>query len=70
MNIEDCLYWHFFEHFYLTSLLALDVHFAPQAYSCPFCALDFDIIGDLDNFENDLKFVAGELNFTVSSNAS
>ena len=43
-----------------------DIHFVPQAYSCPFCSLDFDIIGDFNNFEEDLKFLAKELNISAS----
>ena len=44
-----------------------DIHIVPQSYSCPFCSLDFDLIGDFDNFRSDVTFVAEKLNILVRS---
>ena len=39
--------------------------FRPQWSSCPFCAIDFDIIGKLEDYEEDEKFVVEKLNLDL-----
>ena len=46
----------------------LDIHFRPQWFSCPFCALDFDIIGSHEEFESDFDFFVSEFGLKVSLN--
>ena len=38
----------------------LDIHFRPQWFSCPFCALEFDMIGSSEDFESDFDFFVKE----------
>lgn len=38
----------------------MDIHFRPQWFSCPFCALDFDMIGSAEEFEEDFDFFISE----------
>ena len=45
----------------------VDIHFRPQWFSCPFCSLDFDIIGTHDDFESDFDFFITEFGLKVSS---
>ena len=44
---------------------ALDIHLRPQALACPWCQMDFDVIGFHDNFAQDLQFVFGSLGLMV-----
>ena len=43
----------------------LDIHFRPQWFSCPFCAMDFDMIGSAEEFEEDFEFFISEFNLQV-----
>ena len=43
----------------------LDIHFRPQWFSCPFCSLDFDMIGSMENFTQDFDFFIDEFNVKV-----
>ena len=43
----------------------LDIHFRPQWFSCPFCAMDFDMIGSAEEFEEDFEFFIREFNLQV-----
>ena len=40
----------------------MDNHIRPLWSSCPFCAIDFDIIGQLEDYEEDEKFIVEKLN--------
>ena len=44
----------------------LDIHFRPQWFSCPFCALEFDMIGSQEEFDEDFGFFVNQFKFTVS----
>ena len=43
----------------------LDNHLRPLWASCPFCAINFDIIGKLENYEADEKFIVEKLNLDI-----
>ena len=43
----------------------LDIHFRPQWFSCPFCAMDFDMIGSAEEFEEDFEFFISEFKLQV-----
>ena len=45
--------------------LDLDSHIKPIWASCPFCAIDFDIIGKLEDYEEDENFVVQKLNLDI-----
>ena len=45
----------------------LDIHFRPQWFSCPFCALEFDMIGSSEDFESDFDFFVKEHGLKVST---
>ena len=42
-------------------------HLIPQYATCPYCQLDFDLVGKLENMEEDTAFLARHLNLTVKS---
>ena len=44
----------------------LDIHFRPQWFSCPFCSMNFDMIGSAEEFESDFDFFIDEYNLHVS----
>lgn len=44
----------------------LDLNFQPFWAVCPFCSLDFDLIGRVESFNNDADFVFRELRLLVS----
>ena len=43
----------------------LDSHIRPLWSSCPFCAIDFDIIGQLEDYEEDEKFIVEKLDLNL-----
>ena len=43
----------------------LDPHIRPIWASCPFCIIDFDIIGHLEDWDSDALFIANTLKFGV-----
>ena len=43
----------------------LNSHIRPFWASCPFCALDFDIIGHLEDYEEDEKFIVENLSLEI-----
>ena len=43
----------------------INVHFRPLWASCPFCAINFDIIGKLENYEEDEKFIVQNLDLKI-----
>ena len=43
----------------------LEGHFRPQWASCPWCLLEFDIIGTTETFDNDVAVIVDFLNLTV-----
>ena len=43
----------------------LDPHIRPIWSSCPFCTIDFDIIGHLEDRDSDALFIANKLKFGV-----
>ena len=43
----------------------LDPHIRPIWASCPFCTIDFDIIGHLEDRDSDALFIANKLKFGV-----
>lgn len=42
----------------------LDIHFRPQWFSCPFCSMNFDMIGSAEEFESDFDLFTGEYGIT------
>ena len=45
--------------------LSFDVHWRPQYALCPFCSLDFDYIGDIEDMNNHVNYLAELLAFKV-----
>ena len=45
----------------------LEGHFKPQWASCPWCLLDFDVIGTTETFDSDVSIIVDFLNLTVGS---
>lgn len=45
--------------------LNVNVHFVPQWSLCPFCDLDFEFIGKVEDFETESNFVIQHLNLQV-----
>lgn len=43
--------------------LSFDVHWRPQYALCPFCSLDFDYIGDVDDMDKHVDYLADLLGF-------
>ena len=43
----------------------LNAHIKPMWASCPFCAIDFDIIGKLESREKEVSLISERLNFPV-----
>ena len=43
----------------------MDNHIRPLWSSCPFCAIDFDIIGQLEDYEEDEKFIIEKLDLDL-----
>ena len=41
-------------------------HIKPQYAVCPFCALEFDYVGDVQNLSKDIEFISGILGFKVN----
>lgn len=44
----------------------LDNHIKPIWASCPFCSVDFDVIGKLEEFDKDSLFIHANMNLIVS----
>ena len=42
-----------------------DGHFSEQCYQCPFCSMDFDLIGNMDDMSQHLDFLAKTLGIKV-----
>ena len=45
----------------------LNPHWQSQWGCCPFCTLDFDIIGHLETFEEDMNFIIRAMNWQVGN---
>ena len=45
----------------------LDPHLRPMWQTCPFCSVDFDVIGKMETFGDDIDFVANALNVQLDS---
>ena len=45
----------------------LNPHWQAQWGCCPFCTLDFDIIGHLETFEEDMNFIVRAMNWQVGN---
>ena len=45
---------------------SLDCHLRPMWASCPFCSVEFDVIGNLNTFDQDSMFIMKSLNMTVN----
>ena len=43
------------------------LHFIPQYVTCPYCDMDFDLVGKLEDMENDTAFLAQHLGLKVKS---
>ena len=43
----------------------LEGHFRPQWASCPWCLMDFDVVGTTETFEEDVLVIVDFLNLTV-----
>ena len=43
----------------------LDNHIRPLWSSCPFCAIEFDIIGQLEDYEEDERFIIEKLDLDL-----
>ena len=43
----------------------LDNHIRPIWASCPFCLIDFDIIGHLEDYEEDERFIVQKLDLDI-----
>ena len=43
------------------------LHFIPQYITCPYCQLEFDLVGKLDDMESDTAFLAQHLGIKVKS---
>ena len=43
----------------------LDNHIKPLWASCPFCAVDFDVVGHLEDFDKDSNFIYTTLDLIV-----
>merc|ERR1719219_441433 len=48
----------------------LDPHIRPIWASCPFCTIDFDIIGHLEDRDSDALFIANKLKFGKKQRAN
>ena len=48
----------------------LNTHIKPMWASCPFCAIDFDIIGKLESREKEVRLISERLQFPVSKLSS
>ena len=46
----------------------LDNHIKPIWTSCPFCSMEFDIIGHLEEFDVDSAFISDKMNLKVKKN--
>ena len=44
----------------------LDNHIRPMWSSCPFCKVDFDVIGHLEDFDSDAGFIIDNLKLNIS----
>lgn len=44
---------------------SLDDHIKPMWTICPFCQVGFDVIGTLEEFDEDIDFIARSLNLKV-----
>ena len=42
----------------------VDIHFRPQWASCPFCRVDFDLVGRMETFEEDREALLEAMNVT------
>ena len=47
------------------SLRYLDTHFRPLSISCPFCSVEYDAVGKVEEFERDAKIILKELKIDV-----
>jgi hypothetical protein len=44
----------------------IDSHWRPQWTFCPYCSLDFDLIGRLEDFQSEFEFLVKKLGLKVS----
>ena len=44
----------------------IDTHWRPQWTFCPFCSLQFDLVGKLEDFESDFQYLAESLGVQVT----
>ena len=49
----------------LTGPLKFNRHWRPQYALCPFCSLEFDYIGSVENMNKDVDYLSGLLGFKV-----
>ena len=43
------------------------LHYIPQYLACPYCQLEFDLVGRLEDMESDTAFLAKSLRLKVKS---
>lgn len=44
----------------------VNVHFRPMHLACPYCKMEFDIIGKMETFDRDVGYIMKVLNQTVN----
>ena len=47
----------------------IDAHWRPFYLRCGYCEVDYDIIGKMETFEDDLKFIFESKNLTMASSS-
>jgi hypothetical protein len=47
------------------AILSVDSHWRPQWTFCPFCSVQFDMIGKMENFRNEFNFFTEMLGIKV-----
>ena len=47
--------------------LNVNVHFVPQWSLCPFCTIDFDFVGKVEDFEAESNYVIQRLKLGVNN---
>ena len=50
----------------LSGIYSLNDHLRPQWTLCPFCDLHFDVIGHLEDYEEDTAFIFNSMDIKVS----
>ena len=50
-----------------TGAYYLDNHIKPIWTSCPFCSVQFDVVGHLETFDEDSSFIHDEMELKVSN---